>query len=80
MNNVDLGNRVKDIVTGFEGIATQRLEYLDGRIDIGVVPASTKNEYPGVKWIPASHVKKVDDGIHLEKVKPVLGFHGGVQQ
>lgn len=70
-----LGNRVKDVVSGFEGIATQKLEYIDGRCDIGVIPKSSKNTYPDVKWIPIGHIEKVDDGIHIEPEELVLGFH-----
>ena len=35
---VKLGDRVKDIISGFEGIATGRIEYLYGCSQIQIVP------------------------------------------
>jgi hypothetical protein len=35
---IHLGNRVKDSITGFEGIATARIEYLTGCAQIAVTP------------------------------------------
>ncbi len=34
-----LGQKVKDIITGFEGIAVSRVEYLTGCAQIGVTPS-----------------------------------------
>lgn len=71
-----LGNRVKDKVSDFEGIATTRLEYIDGKIEFGVMPRANKhNEYPKSVYLPSNQLQKVDDGVHVERVKPVLGFH-----
>lgn len=75
--DIVLGNKVEDVVTGFKGIATSRLEHMDGRIEYGVIKQGTENKYPDVVWIPGSHVKKIDDGIIVERVRPILGFHGG---
>lgn len=35
---IKLGNEVRDIVTGFVGIATSRVEYINGCIQYCVVP------------------------------------------
>ncbi len=40
--NVKLGQRVRDKVTGFTGIAVARIEYLNGCIQIQVKPKATK--------------------------------------
>jgi hypothetical protein len=36
MSNIKLGDKVKDKVTGYEGIATARVEYLNGCTQYGV--------------------------------------------
>lgn len=33
-----LGSKVRDVVTGFEGVATSRVEYLNGCVQYGVQP------------------------------------------
>lgn len=38
MNKFQLGDRVKDLVSGFEGICTGRLEYLNGCVQYQVTP------------------------------------------
>jgi len=35
---IKLGTKVKDIITGFEGIVTSKVEYLNGCIQYGVKP------------------------------------------
>lgn len=40
---VRLGTKVKDSITGFEGIAVQRIEYLYGCVRIGVEPLVDKD-------------------------------------
>lgn len=76
--DIVLGNKVQDIVTQFTGIAVNRLEYMDGRIEYGVQPDKTSDgKYPAVQYLPSPQLKRVDDGVHVEKVKPILGFHAG---
>lgn len=74
--NIELGNRVSDVVTGFEGIATERLDTLGGVVQYAVQPENHKNsEYPKSYYIPAARLKRIDNGIHVEKVRKILGFH-----
>jgi len=40
---IELGRKVKDIVTGFEGIATARCKYLNGCAQIQVTPKAKKD-------------------------------------
>ena len=39
-----LGSRVRDIITGFEGIADSRTEYQNGCVSIGVQPLELNKE------------------------------------
>ena len=41
-NKIKLGSKVRDIVTGFEGIATARIRYLNGCIQYCVEPEVDK--------------------------------------
>ena len=40
---IELGNKVKDIVTGYEGIAVSRIEYLNGCVQYCVKPKVGKD-------------------------------------
>lgn len=40
---VKLGQKVRDIITGFEGTATGRTEYLTGCVQISIVPPVDKD-------------------------------------
>jgi len=47
MKNVNLGDEVKDMVTGFKGIATSITTYINGCRRIGVQPPMGKDgKYP----------------------------------
>jgi hypothetical protein len=77
-NDIKLGNKVEDIVTSFVGIAVNRLEHMDGRIEYGVQPSESKDgKRPGIVYLPSSQLILLDEGITVNKIKPVLGFHSG---
>lgn len=75
-NKIELGNRVKDITSGFEGIAIARCEFLDGRVSFGiqaqVSPGDDKLE--GVEYIPESYLQLIDEGIHVAPITYAIGF------
>ena len=49
---IELGDTVKDKVTGFTGVATSRVEFLNGCIQYGVKPKVSKdNVQPEVEYI-----------------------------
>lgn len=78
---IELGNNVKCLITGFEGIATSKLEYIDGSVEYGVTPQKLKDgHYPKVEYISSTRIKRVDDGLHIEKIKPELGFTAGTKK
>ena len=58
-----LGQKVRDKITGFEGVAISRIEYLSGCIQYGVIPryneAEMKGEYPKAEYIDLGQLEKL---------------------
>lgn len=71
-----LGNRVKDIVTGFTGIATAKCEYLNGCIQYCVKPpVKEEDKMPEGIYIDEGQLEFVDSGLIMPKKET-----GGPQQ
>lgn len=67
VKEIKLGHKVKDIVSGFTGIAIVRLEYLNGCVRYTIQAKQTKeNEVPNMD-VDVEQLKKVDDGILKKK-------------
>ena len=74
MTEIELGDTVKDIYTGFEGVAVARTEFINGCIQFNVAPKWNKKDNPlmeeagvdenSLKVIKKKPVKRV------KKVKP----------
>ena len=47
---IPLGSEVKDAVSGFEGVATARVEYLNGCVHIAVTPKVHEGKLPPVEF------------------------------
>lgn len=63
-----LGQRVKDIVTGFTGIIIGRLEYLNGCIQYGIKPGLDKDgKILEASWIDQAQIEVIDNGIFIEQ-------------
>ena len=77
MNEIILGKRVKDKVTGFIGIAVARCVYLNGCVQYHVSPSVDKdgNERKD-QWIDEAQLEIVDNGI-LPKPKLEKRTYGG---
>lgn len=60
---IRLGNKVRDKVTGFEGIATGRVEYLTGCQQIGITPPAKDGEVKATQYFDAERLVLVDIGI-----------------
>ena len=62
---VELGQEVKDVVTGFRGIATAKVEYLNGCLQFCVRPKvdmpkkGEAQKYPEGKYIDVEQLKTV---------------------
>lgn len=62
MTKVNLGDKVQDKVTGYEGIATARVEYLNGCTQYGVSGKVDKDgKVPDVLYIDHSQLEVVVD-------------------
>lgn len=61
---IELGNRVRDMATGFEGIALSKIDYLTGCTQIGVA-AQAKPDATDIStfYIDRDRLEFVDEGI-----------------
>lgn len=67
MSHLELGVKVRDKVTGFEGIATSRLEHLNGCTQYGVSGKVDKDgKMIDAYYIDHAQLEKIDDGIKDE--------------
>jgi hypothetical protein len=61
--SVPLGSKVRDRLTGFEGVATQRTEMLYGTIRICVEGYLDKDgRVPSPQWFDEPRIEVVEDG------------------
>ena len=57
---IELGQNVKDSVTGFTGIATGKSEYLGGYVSVCIAPSvGNDGKKPDAEWFDASRVEAV---------------------
>lgn len=64
--NIVLGNRARCIVTGFTGIVTARIDYLNGCVQLCLKPPVDKDnkEQDGI-YIDSQQLEYVDEGINV---------------
>lgn len=56
-----LGARVKDTITGFEGIATGRSEFLNGCVSICIAASElSKDGEPKIEWFDEQRLEVID--------------------
>ena len=79
-NEIKLGDKVKDKVTGLEGIATCRTEFLNGCIQIELTPRIKKGESIdkaiGI-GIDLVQLERMGNGLNAPKKKIVKKDTGG---
>ena len=64
---IELGNKVRDLVTGFEGIATARIEYINGCIQYCVKPKiSEDGKMVDGEYLDEGQIEFVDKGVVME--------------
>lgn len=62
--HIRLGNIVRDIVTGFTGTVVSRIEFINGCIQFGVAPKSSKDgKYPDTQYIDYQRLEFLKDGV-----------------
>ena len=62
---IELGNTVKDSITGFKGIVTGKAIYITGCVQYSVTGKSIKNTEPLSFWFD-------EDRLTIQKVKKVV--------
>lgn len=65
-----LGKEVKDVSSGFTGIAVQTIEYLSGSTQVGIQPKSTGESYPEAYTIDTNLVDVIGPGVSDRVVAP----------
>lgn len=67
----NLGEFVKDKVSGFQGTIDARCQWLNGCIRYSVMPKMKEGEakMPESFWIDEAQIEKVDNGVSIKKSK-----------
>ena len=67
---VELGSKVRDKITGIEGIVFARTEYLTGCIHVAVQPQKLTSEGKIIdpEWVDETRVDVIGDGVTLNPV------------
>lgn len=60
---IELGNTVRDIVSGFQGIATADVKYLNGCRQLCVKPKTEDGKMPEAHYIDINQLQYVDNGV-----------------
>ena len=70
MDEIKLGDMVEDTVSGFTGIVTSTVNYLNGCFQYGVTPRVGKDgKMPEVQYIDAAQVKRRGPGVNCDLTK-----------
>jgi len=59
MSKIKLGQRVKDPLTGYEGVAVARTEYLNGCARIGVQAPVREGKVPNWEYFDEMQLKEI---------------------
>lgn len=63
----DLGKKMRDKVTGYEGIAVAKIQYLNGCVQYCVKPTvSEDGKMPEGEYIDIHQLDIVDDGVNVK--------------
>ncbi len=61
MNNIPLGAKAKDIVTGFSGIVTGKVSYLTGCDQLLVQPPMKDGDLKDARWFDVNRCERDGD-------------------
>lgn len=69
--NIKLGRTVRDAITGFTGIATQRCDHLSGNVQYAIQPqGKDDSSYPDAMFLDYHTLDVVDEGLS-DRATPV---------
>lgn len=78
MKEIKLGIKARDKITGFEGIVTAKVEYINGCVQFCLTPKVEKKRSEvliGGEYIDIQRLEYVDNGI----LKPKTGIGGDMR-
>ncbi len=64
-NKIKLGDKVKDLVTGFTGVVVSRIEYINGCVQFGIVPKADKDKMHDCQYVDWQRLQSVGTAISL---------------
>lgn len=64
---VKLGSKVRDVVSGFEGIATAEVKYLNGCKQYCVAGKSVDGKVPENLYFDDAQIEIIGEGINIEQ-------------
>ena len=72
-DTIELGDEVEDVITGFKGIATAKIEYIYGCVQFQVTPPynKEKGEHPKKDWIDVQQLVIIKKGAEVAAKKKV---------
>ena len=78
--NIELGDLVKDLVTGLEGVAIAECRYLNGCVQFEIQPEAEYNILPKSEWVDKIQIRKTG-GTYLEQDldEPSMSHGGGIR-
>jgi hypothetical protein len=79
MNTIKLGSKVRDKITGFEGIVTSHVRYLTGCDQHGVTPEAKDGKIQESEYFDYKRLETIGEGINIEDVS-VKGNPGGINR
>ena len=71
---IKLGDELEDVVSKVRGIASGRVEYLDGTIYWIIQPPVSEGDKPAEHHAPDAYCRRIGDGVRVEP-KPPIGFN-----
>lgn len=74
---IELGQKAKDKVTGFEGIIIGRVQYLTGCDQYGLVPPAKDGKIESAQYFDEGRIKIVGAGVTAEEVSAPTPKRGG---
>ena len=79
---VKLGDRVRDVVTGYEGIASGISHFLNGCVSVGIsaVAVASDGKIPSMEWLDEQRVAVVVEGAFTGMAQPSHATAGGPRE
>lgn len=77
INNIKLGNRVRDMITGYTGIVTSKVEYLNGNTQFTLTPEAKDDKYPESITLDYHTLEVMDKAFEDKVTEPT--FNSGVK-